>query len=581
MRRGRSWWLRGFGNERIVLTTSPEDFDEAEPLHEYEVRSLLCGWFADRHASQQLAALYAELRFAPETPTTWKRHELDRVVGGVVADACAAGWLVALRHPSLGSDAKGGLPRKPQPPAPGRPHSVEPPPGSSPVGPQTSTRFEVRFVDEIGEPIGGAAVQFDVDGRHARVTGGSGHAQLDEARSNFGSVNATDVTALREQLRPRWDLIREDDWLEPEPEHTFAPLRGGREIRAQLLSETLHTVVVQPWCIRARLIGMYFDTNKCFLLPTAMPHIRSVKRLYDDNPDTALLIVGHTDTSGTPLDNDPLSVERAESVAAYLHDDVDAWLAWYNPSVPWWKRWGAHEDELMIRALPDFPVPSGDTSADAYYQRTRGFPVTGTLDGAARSRLVGEYMAIDGTSLPTAIPVTVHGCGENFPLEDGDPGFDGENAQHDRRVELYFFDRALGVQPPPPARNSAPGSETYPEWIRRARETHDFKQFRENPFIVGVYLGDEERDDDGDLVILDGSGEPIVRRRIRDADHEEGGFVYFWFAPDTLPATVSAYWDKGYDGELVLAPCSPAAVSRALRREHAAANDLAFGNERE
>ena len=54
----------------------------------------------------------------------------------------------------------------------------------------------------------------------------------------------------------------------------------------------------------------------------------------------ALLVVGHTDTTGEPEYNDRLSLERAEATNAYLTDDVDAWLTWYGTDRPPEKRWG-------------------------------------------------------------------------------------------------------------------------------------------------------------------------------------------------------------------------------------------------
>ena len=35
-----------------------------------------------------------------------------------------------------------------------------------------------------------------------------------------------------------------------------------------------------------------------FVLPHAIGHLRSIKALYDDNPESVLLIVGHTDADG-------------------------------------------------------------------------------------------------------------------------------------------------------------------------------------------------------------------------------------------------------------------------------------------
>jgi outer membrane protein OmpA-like peptidoglycan-associated protein len=257
--------------------------------------------------------VYAFLTSAPSVRTAWPGERERRVVAERILQACETGRLVALR-PKRMRRTHGGQAHVP------KPKSVppsEPPPGTKPK-PNLPTFFEVCFTDEIGEPIPAVAIAFDVAGKKPSVTDGAGLARLDGVNEQHGSVTATDLDGLREQLRPRWDQIREEEWLEPAPDHTFAPLKEGRLVGASILSETLHTVVVQPWCIRARLIGMFFDTNKAFLLPSAMGGIRGVKHLYDENLGSELLIVGHTDTTGDPSYNDPLSVERAESVAAYL-----------------------------------------------------------------------------------------------------------------------------------------------------------------------------------------------------------------------------------------------------------------------
>ncbi len=425
--------------------------------------------------TQELAEIFATLSHAAEVPTTWTRHQLERVVGSFIVDACRSGRLVALRSP-VHADARGktGPGLRPRPPS-----QPAPPPPSRPA--PTVTYFEARYTDEIGEPIAGAAVELEVGNKHPRVTDGAGQCRLDDAREQFGRTRVTDLAALREVLRPRWDTIREEPWLEPQADHSFHPLEEGREIGGPLLAETLHTVVVQPWCIRARLLGMYFDTNKSFLLPTAMPGIRGIKQLYDQHPSSHLLVVGHTDTTGDPWYNDPLSLERADSVAAFLTDDVDAWYAWYAPSHAFEKRWGADEDRLMLTSLTDFAARPAEESPVRWYQRTRGLQVTGLPNEATRRRLISEYMAHDETTLHSGTPMTTHGCGESFPLSDDEIAAvaqhipEQDRVEH-RRVELYFFDKALGIQPPPPGELSRPSSPEYPEWRKRARETHDFSE---------------------------------------------------------------------------------------------------------
>ena len=341
------------------------------------------------------------------------------------------------------------------------------------------TYFEVDVVDECGEPIASIPLVYDVEGPQTELTDGSGHTRLDDVNKRFGSVGIDDLDALRDAVRERWDAIRQLDWIEPTADTTFAPLRGMQRPEALILSETLHTLVIQPWVIRARLIGMYFDTNKSFLLPTSMVSIRKVKELYEAYPLSAVLVVGHTDTTADPSYNDPLSLERAKATAAFLKDDVDSWLAWYGPAVSYEKKWGGREDGLMLSALADGPILMASPSPIAAFQSSRGLGIDGWAGDETRRQLIKEYMSQDETTLPNEATITAHGCGENFPLVGDELSaikkeLDIDDDQLQRRVEIYFFDRALGTQPPPAGDNSAAGSLEYPEWVRRARETHDF-----------------------------------------------------------------------------------------------------------
>jgi len=71
--------------------------------------------------------------------------------------------------------------------------------------------------------------------------------------------------------------------------------------------------------------------------------------------------------------------------------------------------------------------------------------------------------------------ITVHGCGENFPLDATEHEIDNSAPDSkedlgDRRVELFFFDKETGVLPQPPGKNSESGSMEYPEWRARAQK---------------------------------------------------------------------------------------------------------------
>jgi outer membrane protein OmpA-like peptidoglycan-associated protein len=238
----------------------------------------------------------------------------------------------------------------------------------------------------------------------------------------------------------------------------------------------LRMIGAVPRVVLSRLRGLFFETNKSFLLPAAHSVFDRVRDVYRANNPAELLIVGHADTTAEPAINDPLSLERAKNTRAFLEDDVDTWLAMYETSVPEGRRWGANEDHLMLSSLEDFPRRPSDDDPVRWFQRTRRLEVDGDAGPKTRRVLIGEYMALDHASLvgdDFRITSRAHGCGENFPLEDTgselDPApQDPKPDQLDRRVELFFFDTEFGIQPPPPGDNSGPGSAQYPSWRKRA-----------------------------------------------------------------------------------------------------------------
>jgi outer membrane protein OmpA-like peptidoglycan-associated protein len=230
---------------------------------------------------------------------------------------------------------------------------------------------------------------------------------------------------------------------------------------------------------RVRLAGMFFDLNKCFLLPSAMKGIREVKRQYDRHPAGSLLVVGHTDTSGKDDYNLALSLERADAVAAYLTDQVEAWEKFFGHASPE-KRWGMREIQHMLSALPEGEAPyfqglptgaqdARTTAAIKAFQQDQGLEVDGIAGPKTRKALIGAYMALDGTSLPAGISLVTHGCGENFPAASAE---DGVRSPDDRRVEAFLFDG--DIEPPPPGKTSKKGSTEYPRWLSQVAHTVDF-----------------------------------------------------------------------------------------------------------
>jgi hypothetical protein len=235
----------------------------------------------------------------------------------------------------------------------------------------------------------------------------------------------------------------------------------------------------------ARLRGMVFDTNKTFLLPTAMPSLSKIRSYYERNNPSHLLIVGHTDTTGDSV-NDKLSKDRAEAVKQFLTDDVQAWLKNYGSAVAEKQRWGAREDRLMMTQLDGFLTKPAEMSPILWYQKQHNaraeFKSRPTLkdDGdvgpKTREELIRDYMALDGTTLKDQkdfeISIETHGSGEHFPLDATGHELDqravaerdNERDPVDRRVELFFFDADYKVAP----KVTSPKGEEYLVWRNRS-----------------------------------------------------------------------------------------------------------------
>lgn len=222
---------------------------------------------------------------------------------------------------------------------------------------------------------------------------------------------------------------------------------------------------------RARLTGFLFETAKTFLLPSALSGIRELVRFCKDHP--RLLVSGHTDTVGAAEYNRGLSVERADSLKAYLQDDVERWMSWYSGG-PCSNAWGTREDQYMLSSV-GFPCAVTGTldpptqQAVRGYQEKKGLVVDGQPGPVTRRALVRDYMSADGTTLPASCALETHGCGETHPDV---PTGDEVDEQRNRRVEIFLFEGDVD----PPARTPCPagGCPEYPIWVRRSIDTADF-----------------------------------------------------------------------------------------------------------
>ena len=84
--------------------------------------------------------------------------------------------------------------------------------------------------------------------------------------------------------------------------------------------------------------GVYFDTNKSNINAKSKETLDKLAKVFMDFPDTNILVVGHTDSSGKDDYNMLLSEKRAKSVTNYLVSDGIASsrfeTLWYGETQP-------------------------------------------------------------------------------------------------------------------------------------------------------------------------------------------------------------------------------------------------------
>lgn len=384
------------------------------------------------------------------------------------------------------------------------------------------TWFECTTIDDLGGPVGDISLFFGFAGRQQEyvAVSPSGRARLDGIEARFATVTPVSLAELRRVLGPRWDELRGPSTIAPNEDIVIWRLTD-RLAGVELANEQPRTICIRPYVERARLIGGFFERNKCFVLPTGVDAIRGIVKAHQERPYTKMLVVGHTDTTGNPSYNDVLSLERARSMAAYFEENVDAWYEWYGEGIQPEKRWGKAEDLEMIRALPDATQRNPTETAVRWYQRTRGLKVDGICGPKTRHSLIAEYIALNGTSLPTGTVLETHGCGENFPRQP-DWASSGP-ATDNRRVEIFFFDAVLGVQPKPPTSNSRKGSQHYPEWLSRAGEPIDFSA-DDDEVLVKIEWGHEIVDKlpEDVAIVLTGEGIDPQKHFLGSAERYDG-----------------------------------------------------------
>ncbi|NLD92824.1 MAG: hypothetical protein GX639_09165 [Fibrobacter sp.] len=256
-------------------------------------------------------------------------------------------------------------------------------------------------------------------------------------------------------------------------------------INGLLQGDTYTIILDKKAARRARLTGMLFDANKCFLLPQGLPGIKTIIDMHKSDPNDEVLIVGHAGND-EDLAGADIAYDRAQIIGAYLKSIPSIWLNWFGPDKNARSRWGTREIQLMLSVLPEDGSPlyegyaSGITDEKTtkaikgfqeYANKEKGLKLTvdGKADFETRKAIVEAYMEISDTTFAEDVIPVAHGCEGHFEDSETASGV----VSDDRRLEVFFFKN--GISPRPDNNISAEGSTQYPLWLSQVSKNVDFE----------------------------------------------------------------------------------------------------------
>jgi len=334
--------------------------------------------------------------------------------------------------------------------------------------PQPTTWFELRVVDEVGEPVPDVNVAFGIGGsRRVVATDGRGIARLEDMSTSFVSATVANVAQIRDKLAPRWKKPRASK-LPLGPDVHVAALDAVAQ-SVSLEAERKATLAITPVFRCNELSGVHFAFGRSFVLESALDTLSVIAAAVVEDDNRRAMIFGHTDTAGDEALHKELSERRAKALFAILTHDPDAWEELWTGSAdgPRFKeQWGVKEAQHLLNALgvPDDQGEAlvedgieGSSTKQALERFQRGdydgalagrtaLAETGRADRATRRELLLSY-----ASLVTRVPLpkerfspignaSFMGCGEYNPVSDH------ARDEASRRAVVFVFDAAAEPQ---------------------------------------------------------------------------------------------------------------------------------------
>ena len=460
-----------------------------------------------------------------------------------------------------------------------------PPPPPVPVtSAQGNTWFELRVLDEVGDPLDGLTIRFSFSGQTRTVTtNGAGVARLDGVTGGFASATVAKRSELRAALKPRWATPRPQN-VPKGPDITVRPF-DDELAPVNLKSEVRGTLVITPYFRCSEIPGAHFAFARSFPTREALQQLSEIAEdlmAKDESGaplDRKALVFGHTDRSGSEELNKELSERRAKAIyALFTHDDA-AWEELFSNTKPgkyWNEKWDVWEVQHMLNALACGDAkgtPLAETgirdarTIEAIHRFQSGdypdkpaeqapLPASSTLGKPGRKELFLAYakrVSRDPVPKDSLVDVDGHkfmGCGEFNPLS-----LAAKDAES-RRAIVMVFDGVSAPSKPLPCRIGSikpckgvcsPPSETPPADGKAPYRCSVYKELAErcpcqagpdlsHDLLVRFFMNEKAADQLPHVFVLESDDATITRTQTLSADaratDDQRAELHFEHVPD-------------------------------------------------